>query len=103
MVPRNVILTGGHTHSFPVAAPALAAVLDEAGIDSVIDADIERGLATVAQEQPDLVTVYALRWSMREGDKYAPYRDRWAFSLSHDAQEALCRKRGLHAAGHAVA
>jgi hypothetical protein len=90
-VARNVILTGGHTHSFPVAAPALAALLREIGIESSIDDDIDRGLATIERDEPHLVTVYALRWTMREGDKYAPYRDRWAFHLAHDGQQALCR------------
>jgi uncharacterized protein len=79
---RNVILTGGHTHSFPVAAPALARLLDDHGIRSAVHDDVEAGLATVEREHPDLLTVYALRWTMRGSDKYAPHRDRWGFSLS---------------------
>ena len=103
---RNLIVTGGHTHSFPVAAPALAALLDEAGIESAIDDDIERALRTVNDDGPELVTVYALRWSMQGSEKYAPYRERWAFRLSHDGQEAisrhLSRGRGLLALHTAI-
>lgn len=86
---RNLILTGGHTHSFATAAPALAALLADHGIASTIDDDIERGAATLASSRPELLTVYALRWSMRAGDKYAPYRGQWAFSPSQAAREAI--------------
>ena len=81
-MPTNLILTGGHTHRFDIAAPALAALLGENGIESPITDDIEAGLATLSESGPDLLTVYALRWSMATGDKYAPHRARWAFTLS---------------------
>ena len=103
---RNLVLTGGHTHSFPVAAPALAALLAETGIESSIEDDIERGLRAVTEDGPDLLTVYALRWSMRGSDKYAPFRERWAFELSNAGQEAirqhLSRGRGLLALHTAI-
>jgi type 1 glutamine amidotransferase len=83
---NNVILSGGHTHSFPVAAPALAALLAEHGIDSVVEMDPEAAIRRVAQARPALLTVYALRWTMQQGDKYAPYRERWGFSLSARAR-----------------
>ena len=86
---RNVILTGGHSHTFPVATPALAALLAEHGIDSFISDDIEGALAGLDATRPELVTVYALRWSMTQGEKYAPYRARWAFSLSERGRAAI--------------
>jgi type 1 glutamine amidotransferase len=88
-VARNLILTGGHTHSFASATPALAALLADQGIASTIDDDIERGTRTLAAARPELLTVYALRWSMRDGDKYAPHRERWGFSLSPAARETI--------------
>ncbi len=87
-MPTNLILTGGHTHRFDVAAPALAALLSEQGIESQITDDIEAGLATL-DENIDLLTIYALRWTMATGDKYAPHQARWAFNLSADARLAI--------------
>jgi type 1 glutamine amidotransferase len=88
-MPTNLILTGGHTHRFDIAAPALAALLNEQGIDSEVTDDIEAGLATLGKTGTDLLTVYALRWSMATGDKYAPHRARWAFNLSADGRVAI--------------
>jgi type 1 glutamine amidotransferase len=85
-VANNVILSGGHTHSFPTSAPALAALLAERGIESVVEMDPDAAIERVAETQPALLTVYALRWTMQQGDKYAPHRERWGFSLSSDAQ-----------------
>jgi hypothetical protein len=88
-MPTNLILTGGHTHRFDIAAPALAALLNEQGINSEVTNDIEAGLATLGKTAPDLLTVYALRWSMAIGDKYAPHRARWAFTLSADGRASI--------------
>jgi type 1 glutamine amidotransferase len=82
---NNVILSGGHTHSFPTAAPALADLLAEHGIESVVEMDPEAAIRRVAETRPALLTVYALRWTMQQGKQYAPYRERWAFSLSPEA------------------
>lgn len=85
-MPSNVILSGGHTHPFATSAPALAALLAERGIDSVVELDPEAAIARVAETRPALLTVYALRWTMQQGEKYAPYRQRWGFSLSPHAR-----------------
>jgi uncharacterized protein len=87
-VTRNLILTGGHSHTFPVAAPALARLLAEHGIESTIDEDIEGALAGLEAHRPELLTVYALRWTM-QGEKYAPHRARWAFELSQEGRNAI--------------
>ena len=63
---RNLILTGGATHSFPVATPALAALLCEHGFESTISEDIESSLAGLDKDRPELLTVYALRWHVPE-------------------------------------
>jgi type 1 glutamine amidotransferase len=86
---RNVILTGGHTHAFATSAPALAALLRDHGIESTIDDDPERALVTLESTRAELLTVYALRWTMRTGDKYGPFRERWGFSLSAQGRAAI--------------
>jgi type 1 glutamine amidotransferase len=85
----NVILTGGHTHPFATSAPALADLLREYGIESTIEDDPERALQTLDSTRAELLTVYALRWTMRTGDKYAPFREKWGFSLSAAARARI--------------
>jgi type 1 glutamine amidotransferase len=86
---RNLVLTGGIFHPFEEAAPALAALLEPHGIRSTVTQDIEDGLAVLTRGEFDLLTIYALRWRMEGDEKYAPYRDRWAFSLSADGRAAI--------------
>jgi uncharacterized protein len=88
-MPRNVILTGGHSHSFPIATPALASLLARHGIESTISEDIEQGLAGLDVWRPELLTVYALRWSMSGSGKYAAHRGEWAFDLSDRGRAAI--------------
>lgn len=88
---RNLVLTGGIGHPFADAAPALGDVLAEAGVLSTITDDIEGGLEELERGAFDLVTVYALRWRMLGSEKYAPHRDRWAFSLSPAGRRRLAR------------
>ena len=61
---RNLILTGGVVHPFDTAAPALARVLAAHGIESTISEDFAAGLADLAAGMYDLLTIYALRWTM---------------------------------------
>ncbi|WP_052710060.1 ThuA domain-containing protein [Azospirillum thiophilum] len=88
---RNLILTGGIGHPFADATPALEGVLAEAGVVSTVTDDIEGGLQALGQGGFDLLTVYALRWRMLGSEKYAPHRERWAFSPSQDGRERLSR------------
>lgn len=96
---RALIVTGGIGHPFEDAASALAEVFQEIGIPSEIYFDIERGIARLASEHFDLVVVYALRWRMELGEKYAPHRAQWAFSLSHQSRETF---RSFVSAGGAL-
>lgn len=86
---RNLILTGGIGHDFADAAPALADLLRDAAIESTITQDIEGGLRELAAGGFGLVTVYALRWRMLSGEKYAPHRAAWAFSLPEAGRRVL--------------
>lgn len=76
---RNLILVGGIFHDFQASAEALADVLAPLGIESRIEPDLDAGLASLATNPVDLVTVNALRWEMI-GEKYDPYRDSEAYS-----------------------
>ena len=78
---RNLILCGGIFHEFHASSDELARVLSPLGIESVVEDDIEAGLAALAEGSFELLTVNALRWQM-QGEKYDPYRDEWAMTLS---------------------
>jgi len=88
MTVRNLLLTGGIVHPFESAAPALAEVLRAHDIESTITEDIDAGLAELTRGGFDILTLYALRWSMRD-DRYAPHRARWAYSPSAAARDAI--------------
>lgn len=86
----NLILVGGIFHDFNASAEALAELLAPLDITSRIEPDIEVGLASLARQPVDLLTINALRWEML-GDKYDPYRDTEALCLSAGARAAVCR------------
>jgi type 1 glutamine amidotransferase len=86
---RSLVLTGGIGHPFADSAPALAACLARAGSTADVTEDIEAGLATLASGGYRLVCVYALRWSMATGDKYASHRAAHGFTLSQAGRAAL--------------
>ena len=88
MSRRNLILVGGIFHDFHASAEALADVLEPLGIESRIEADIDAGLASLAEEPVDLLTVNALRWEMI-GEKYDPYRETEAYSPPTQARAAF--------------
>lgn len=77
---RNVMLIGGIYHPFEEAAPVLAELFAELGIQSVITADVDEAVAEL--ETADMFTLYALRWQMLNDEKYAPFLREWAFELS---------------------
>ena len=67
---RNLILTGGIFHPFNESSRALQKILMKEGIESEITEDIEFGLKKIGEGDFNLLTVYALRWSMKNGSKY---------------------------------
>jgi type 1 glutamine amidotransferase len=100
---RNIMLIGGIYHPFEEAAPVLAALLAELGIESVITADVDEAVAEL--ETADMFTLYALRWRMLNDEKYVPFLREWAFELPEthaatiqDFVEAGGAMLGLHTA-----
>jgi hypothetical protein len=85
---RNLILCGGIFHEFHASSDELARVLSPLGIESVVEDDIEAGLAALDAGSFELLTVNALRWQM-QGEKYDPYRDEWAMTLSPEGRAAI--------------
>jgi len=85
---RNLILIGGLYHDFEPSAQTLAGILGEVGVHSDVTSDIDAGLADL--DAYDLLTVYALRWTMPQ-EKFAAQRERWAFSLGDTQRAAIER------------
>lgn len=96
---RNLLLIGGVYHPFEESAPALAAVLEPLGWRSDICFDIEAGLARLAAGEFDQLTVACLRWTMIQNEKYAPFRQEFALSLSPAGRAAI---RDYVAAGNGL-
>ena len=90
MTRRNLILVGGIFHDFQASAEALLTVLEPLGIESRIEPDLDAGVASLAKQPVDLVTLNALRWPM-VGEKYDPYRDTEAYSPPPATRAALQR------------
>ena len=93
MTRRNLILVGGIFHDFQASAEALSTVLEPLGIESRIEPDLDAGVASLAQQPVDLVTLNALRWPMM-GEKYDPYRDTEAYSPPPATRAALQKASG---------
>lgn len=96
---RNLILVGGIYHPFEETGPALASILEGAGWKSEVCFDIETGLDRLAAGQFDQLTIACLRWSMTQHEKYAPFREQWAFSLSQRGRDSI---RAYLAAGNGL-
>ena len=85
---QNLIISGGLFHDFEATSTALATLLAPLGIRSTISEDPEAALAALGDGGYAMLTVNALRWPM-DGEKYAPWREEWALSLSEKSRRAL--------------
>ena len=88
---RNLILTGGINHDFVDTAEALADVLAERDIESVVTDDLSEGFDQLEKFDFDLVTVFTLRWRMLDDEKYIPHRAEWAYEISERNRQLLTR------------
>lgn len=86
---KNLILTGGIFHPFKESSEALKRILMKEDIESEITEDIEFGLKKINEGHFDLLTVYALRWSMKNGAKYKPYLNQWEFNISDAGKQSI--------------
>ena len=85
---RNLVLTGG-PHPFDETTPRLVRMLADAGIESTVFDDIERGAQALAGASCELLTVHCLRWTMEQSAKYAPLRDTWGYRPSEATRAAI--------------
>ncbi len=94
MTRRVQIFSGGHGHDFGATSAALSQTLTagdgEVRIDTDFDACVERLAET------DLLVVNALRWTMTQHEKYAPFRAAHAYRA---APGRIDRLRGWVSAG----
>lgn len=78
---KNIILTGGLYHPFEASATTLAGILEEVGVSSVVTSDLDQGFDLLKTGEFDLLTVYALRWTMPQ-EKFTAERDTWSYHVS---------------------
>ena len=87
---RHFLISGGIYHDFEASSTLLARALGELGFETVAFDDPESAVAALtASSRCDLLTINALRFTMRQHEKYAPLRARWAFELSASGRIAL--------------
>jgi type 1 glutamine amidotransferase len=86
---RAVIYTGGISHPFEDAAPALGRILAEVGFVPLVTFELDEALAELKRDPSALLVMYALRWSMTQNEKYAPDRARWAMSIPETSRAQI--------------
>lgn len=99
---RNLLLAGGVHHPLEASAPSITRILQEQGIATDVEEDIEAGCQRLAQGGYQLLTVSALRWRMLDA-KYDAHRPRWGLALSEAARDAIrghLRRGGALLASH---
>ncbi len=85
---RNLLIAGGLFHAAQDNVPSITRILQEQGIGTDVEEDIEAACQRLAGGEYQLLTVSALRWRMADA-KYDPHRERWALALSEQAREAI--------------
>jgi len=85
---KNLVLTGGLYHPFDDSSKTLQTLLDAAGFASTVTDDLEHGFAELQTGSYDLLTVYALRWTMPQ-EKFAAQRAASGFSPTAAQRSAL--------------
>lgn len=88
MGQEAIILSGGYSHPFEKSSPALAELIETAGWSTRIEPDIDCAIAALT-DQPGLLAVNALMWSMTQHEKYAPDRDQYAYLLPDSHMDAI--------------
>jgi hypothetical protein len=86
---QALIYSGGINHPFPDSAPALARVLESAGLHARLTFELPELLTWLRFGRDALLVIYALRWSMTQHEKYEPHRAQWAMSLPEEARATI--------------
>jgi hypothetical protein len=85
---RNLMIAGGVFHPPESCVPSVTALLQEQGIETDVEEDVEAACQRLAQGGYRLLTISALRWRM-DDPKYEAHRRRWALALSEPARQAI--------------
>ena len=95
MTRRNLILVGGIFHDFQASAEALSTVLEPLGIESRIEPDLDAGVANLAQQPVDLVTLNAHCAKLSGGVEPIPECISPRIHCLHDAASSFrrCHRR----------
>ena len=84
------MISGGIYHEFEASSALLAREFGKLGFETAVFDEPEAAIAALAESpRCDLLTINALRFTMRQHEKYAPLREQWAFDLSASGRAAL--------------
>ena len=88
--PRAIVLTGGpdYAHAFVETGPALAGIVELTGREVALVDHPDDVVALLHDSRVDVLVVNALRWRML-ADRYAQWRDEWAYSISDRTRTAI--------------
>ena len=87
---NHVVIAGGIYHDFEATSAVLAQRFEPLGLKTRTFIDPEEALrALAAAPQCRMLTVNALRFTMVQNDKYAPFRAKWAFTLSDEGRRII--------------
>jgi type 1 glutamine amidotransferase len=86
----HIVITGGNYHDFEGTSAVLARRFETLGLQTQTFGEPEEALrALAAAPQCRLLTVNALRFTMVQNEKYAPFRAKWAFTLSDEGRRIM--------------
>lgn len=87
---RQFLISGGIYHDFESSSALLVRAFRDLGFETVVFADPEAAMTALAAAPGcDLLTINALRFTMKQHEKYAPLRAQWSFELSASGRAAL--------------
>jgi type 1 glutamine amidotransferase len=89
MSRRATIFSGGHGHPFTETSAAMVEIL--AGRGYLSHTDIDFGACVKRLGDTDLLVVNALRWTMTQHEKYAPFRATLAYRPEPGQMDSLKR------------
>lgn len=89
MTRRATIFSGGHGHPFAETSAAVAEIL--AARDYLSRTLIDFGDCVACLDDTDVLVVNALRWTMVQHEKYAPFRAAFAFQPAPGQMDRLRR------------
>jgi len=89
---NHVVIAGGIYHDFEGTSAVLAARFESLGLQTRTFIEPEEALrALAASPQCRMLTINALRFTMVQNEKYAPFRAKWAFTLSQEGRRIIAR------------